>query len=98
MNRIGGLGHFGLMFAAALGAEVYAISTTESKKADAEKMGAKHFIATKDDIKEAFKPYLRKLDLISMKLLILLLSLFLSSPLLFLCYVFISFMFSCDSQ
>eukprot|EP00026_Physarum_polycephalum_P010765 Phypoly_transcript_10944.p1 GENE.Phypoly_transcript_10944~~Phypoly_transcript_10944.p1 ORF type:complete len:358 (-),score=62.91 Phypoly_transcript_10944:95-1168(-) len=61
---IGGLGHFGLMFAAALGAEVYAISTTESKKADAEKMGAKHFIATKDNIKEAFKPYIRKLDLI----------------------------------
>ena len=60
VSRIGGLGHFGLMFAAALGAEVYAISTTESKKADAEKMGAKHFIAIKDDIKEAFKPLPQK--------------------------------------
>eukprot|EP00026_Physarum_polycephalum_P011248 Phypoly_transcript_11455.p1 GENE.Phypoly_transcript_11455~~Phypoly_transcript_11455.p1 ORF type:complete len:369 (-),score=48.76 Phypoly_transcript_11455:28-1134(-) len=61
---IGGLGHFGLLFASALGAEVYAISTSDSKKADAESMGAKHFIATKNDIKGAFKPYLRKLDLI----------------------------------
>jgi alcohol dehydrogenase (NADP+) len=46
---IGGLGHFAVMFAAALGAEVTAISHTHSKEADAKAMGAKHFIATKDD-------------------------------------------------
>jgi len=61
---IGGLGHFGLLFAKALGAEVYAISHSDSKKEDATKMGADHFIAYKDDIKAAFKPYKRQLDLI----------------------------------
>lgn len=54
------------MFATAMGAEVYAISTSESKKPDAIKMGAKHFIATGTNPAEAFKPYLRQLDLISM--------------------------------
>ncbi|KFY41784.1 hypothetical protein V494_02797 [Pseudogymnoascus sp. VKM F-4513 (FW-928)] len=47
---VGGLGHFGLLFAKALGAEqVVAISRTTSKKADAEKMGATGFIATADE-------------------------------------------------
>ncbi|KAJ3015882.1 hypothetical protein HKX48_004330 [Thoreauomyces humboldtii] len=46
---IGGLGHFGLLFAKALGAEPVAISHSSSKKADAEKMGAVHFISTHDD-------------------------------------------------
>jgi len=45
---IGGLGHFAILFAKALGAEPVAISRSTSKKADAEKMGAKHFIATGD--------------------------------------------------
>jgi alcohol dehydrogenase (NADP+) len=35
---IGGLGHFGIMFAAAMGAEVYAISHSPSKEADARKV------------------------------------------------------------
>jgi len=45
---VGGLGHFAILFAKALGAEVVAISHSASKKADAEKMGATQFIATKD--------------------------------------------------
>lgn len=61
---VGGLGHFGIMFAAALGAEVYAISRSDAKKEDAIKMGAKHFIATGSDPKAACLPYRRQLDLI----------------------------------
>ncbi|GAA5970233.1 hypothetical protein JCM11641_001629 [Rhodosporidiobolus odoratus] len=61
---IGGLGHFGLLFAKALGANVTAISHSESKKADAEKMGATRFIATHSGTEEDFKPYARSLDLI----------------------------------
>ncbi|KAJ9108251.1 hypothetical protein QFC19_002499 [Naganishia cerealis] len=61
---IGGLGHFGLLFAKALGANVTAISHSESKKADAEKMGASRFIATHGGGEDDFKPYARSLDLI----------------------------------
>ncbi|GAA5939238.1 hypothetical protein JCM3775_007165 [Rhodotorula graminis] len=61
---IGGLGHFGLLFAKALGANVTAISHSESKKADAEKMGATRFIATHSGKEDDFKPYARSLDLI----------------------------------
>ncbi|EPS37358.1 hypothetical protein H072_8971 [Dactylellina haptotyla CBS 200.50] len=43
---IGGLGHFGIMFAKALGAEVWAISRSDAKKEDALKLGADGFIAT----------------------------------------------------
>lgn len=43
---IGGLGHFAVMFAAALGAEVTAISHTSSKERDTKKMGATRFLAT----------------------------------------------------
>lgn len=60
---IGGLGHFALLFAKALGAEVTAISHTESKKEDAMKMGASHFLATHGDEK-AFDAHKRTLDLI----------------------------------
>lgn len=35
---MGGLGHFGLMFAAAMGAEVFAISHSPRKEADAKKV------------------------------------------------------------
>lgn len=42
----GGLGHFGIMFAKALGAEVWAISRSDAKKEDAIKLGADGFIAT----------------------------------------------------
>ncbi|CCD26467.1 NAD(P)-dependent alcohol dehydrogenase NDAI_0H02940 [Naumovozyma dairenensis CBS 421] len=46
---IGGIGHMGLIFANALGAEVYAISRTSKKREDAKKLGAHHFIATKEE-------------------------------------------------
>lgn len=46
---VGGLGHFGLIWAKALGAKkVVAISRTDTKKADALKIGADGFIATAD--------------------------------------------------
>ncbi|KAK3340641.1 chaperonin 10-like protein [Neurospora tetraspora] len=45
---LGGIGHLGLLFAKALGAEVYVISRTHSKEADALKMGADGFLATSD--------------------------------------------------
>lgn len=49
---VGGLGHFGIMGAAALGAKtVVAISRTSTKKTDAIKMGATDFIATDEDPK-----------------------------------------------
>lgn len=45
---LGGIGHFGVLFAKALGAEVWVISRSHSKEADALKMGADGFIATGD--------------------------------------------------
>ena len=52
---VGGLGHFGILWAAALGAEVYAISHSPRKEADAKKLGAKHFISSGE--KDWHKPY-----------------------------------------
>ncbi|KAK3056590.1 hypothetical protein LTR09_002383 [Extremus antarcticus] len=52
---VGGLGHFAVMFAAALGAEVYVFSHSPDKKEDALKMGAKEFVVTTGD--EWYKPY-----------------------------------------
>ncbi|KAK7725056.1 hypothetical protein SLS57_003969 [Botryosphaeria dothidea] len=47
---LGGLGHFGVLFAKALGADkVTVISRTATKKADAQEMGADDFIATDED-------------------------------------------------
>ena len=46
ISASGGLGHFGILWAKALGAEVYAISHTANKKDDALKLGAKEFILT----------------------------------------------------
>lgn len=47
---IGGLGHFALLFAKALGAEkLVAVSRTSAKKEDAMKLGADEFIATGED-------------------------------------------------
>lgn len=46
---IGGLGHYGVLFAKALGAETWAISRSRAKEADAKKMGADGFIATKEE-------------------------------------------------
>ncbi len=45
---IGGLEHFGLLWAKALGAEVWALSHSPNKKAEALKLGADHFISTDD--------------------------------------------------
>lgn len=59
---IGGIGHFGVLFAKALGAEVWAISRSRSKEADALKMGADGFIATAE--KDWAKPHEMSFDLI----------------------------------
>jgi uncharacterized zinc-type alcohol dehydrogenase-like protein len=45
---IGGLGHLGLQFAKAFGAEVTALSTSTDKEAEAKEMGADHFVNTRD--------------------------------------------------
>lgn len=45
---LGGLGHMGVKFAHAFGAEVTVISTSDSKKADAERLGAHHFVNSKN--------------------------------------------------
>jgi uncharacterized zinc-type alcohol dehydrogenase-like protein len=45
---IGGLGHLGLQFAKAFGAEVTALSTSKDKEAEALSMGADHFVNTRD--------------------------------------------------
>lgn len=46
---IGGLGHYAVIFAKALGAEVWAISRSRAKEADAKAMGADGFIATAEE-------------------------------------------------
>jgi alcohol dehydrogenase (NADP+) len=46
---LGGLGHMGVKFAVAMGAEVTVLSTSPNKKEDAEKLGAHKFIVTKDE-------------------------------------------------
>jgi D-arabinose 1-dehydrogenase-like Zn-dependent alcohol dehydrogenase len=61
---LGGLGHFGVLFAKALGCEtVVAISRRRNKVEDAEAMGATAYIATSEDEKWARK-HSRSLDLI----------------------------------
>jgi len=45
---LGGLGHMGVKFAAAFGAEVTVLSTSPSKEADARKLGAHKFVVTTD--------------------------------------------------
>jgi len=45
---IGGLGHLGIQFAKAFGAEVTAFSTTKDKEAEARTLGAHHFVNTRD--------------------------------------------------
>jgi alcohol/geraniol dehydrogenase (NADP+) len=45
---IGGLGHLGLQFARAFGAEVTAFSTSKDKEEEAKSMGAHHFVNTRD--------------------------------------------------
>ncbi len=43
---LGGLGHMGVKFAAALGAEVTVFSHSSGKETDAKRMGANHFVVT----------------------------------------------------
>ena len=59
---LGGLGHMGVKFAHALGAEVTVLSHSANKEADAKKMGADHFILTKAE--EEFEKYKNHFDLL----------------------------------
>jgi alcohol dehydrogenase (NADP+) len=59
---LGGLGHYAVLFAVALGAEVTVFSRTDAKKADALAMGATRFVATATPGFE--KELFRELDLI----------------------------------
>lgn len=45
---LGGLGHMGIKFAVAFGAEVTVLSTSPGKEADAKKLGAHKFVVTTD--------------------------------------------------
>ena len=61
---VGGIGHFGILFAKALGADkVVAISRRASKKEEALQLGADQYIATEDEPDWAVK-HARSLDLI----------------------------------
>ncbi|KAF4781268.1 alcohol dehydrogenase GroES-like domain-containing protein [Colletotrichum scovillei] len=57
---IGGLGHLGLQWAKALGAEVYAVTHSPDKAEDCKKLGAKEVIDTNK--KDWAKPYAFKFD------------------------------------
>jgi len=59
---LGGLGHMGVKFAHALGAEVTVISHSASKEADARKLGANHFVLSSN--KEELQKVKRSFDLI----------------------------------
>ena len=59
---LGGLGHMGVKFAHALGAEVTVLSHSANKEADAKNMGADHFILTKDEA--VFEKYKSHFDLL----------------------------------
>lgn len=59
---LGGLGHMGVKFAVALGADVTVLSHSPSKENDAREMGASTFVSTKSD--DWNIPYKKKYDLI----------------------------------
>lgn len=59
---LGGLGHMGVKFAVAMGAEVTMLSTSPSKEADAKRLGAHHFVLSTD--KEAMKKLNNQFDFI----------------------------------
>ncbi|NDC37810.1 MAG: NAD(P)-dependent alcohol dehydrogenase, partial [Proteobacteria bacterium] len=46
---LGGLGHMGVKFGAAFGAEVTVLSTSPSKASDAKRLGAHQFVVSKDE-------------------------------------------------
>jgi len=53
INGLGGLGHMAIKFAVSFGAEVTVFSTSPNKEKDAKRLGAHHFIISKDS--EAMK-------------------------------------------
>ncbi|KAI1865740.1 hypothetical protein JX265_008063 [Neoarthrinium moseri] len=59
---LGGLGHFAVLWAAALGADVTVISHSPHKKEDALKLGAKHFVSSGE--KDWAKPLAFKFDFV----------------------------------
>lgn len=59
---LGGLGHMGVKFAAAMGADVTVFSHSPSKESDARAMGAKDFVSTQDI--EVLNPLAKSFDLI----------------------------------
>ena len=59
---LGGLGHMAVKIAAAMGAEVTVLTTSEKKKEDALRMGAKNIAGTRNE--ETFKQYAKAFDLI----------------------------------
>jgi uncharacterized zinc-type alcohol dehydrogenase-like protein len=56
---LGGLGHMGVKFSVAMGADTTVFSHSPSKEADAKAMGAHHFVSTKDpqNLKNLEKQY-----------------------------------------
>jgi uncharacterized zinc-type alcohol dehydrogenase-like protein len=59
---LGGLGHMGVKFAVAMGAEVTVLSHSPSKEKDALAMGAHHFVSTQDE--KVFVDLEKKFDVI----------------------------------
>ncbi|CAN2196736.1 AdhP Zn-dependent alcohol dehydrogenases [Candidatus Nanopelagicaceae bacterium] len=59
---LGGLGHMGVKFAVAMGADVTVLSHSPHKQADALAMGAHHFISTQDNA--VFAAHEKKFDVI----------------------------------
>jgi len=59
---LGGLGHMAVKFAASFGAEVTLLSTSPAKQSDAKRLGASHFVTTRDE--EAMKKNRNQFDLV----------------------------------
>ena len=59
---LGGLGHMAVKIGAAMGAEVTMLSTSAAKAADAQKLGAAHFVLTSD--RAQMKPLAGRFDLL----------------------------------
>lgn len=59
---LGGLGHMAVQLAASMGAEVTLLSTSESKRDDAEKLGARDFVLTREP--KALGPLAERFDFV----------------------------------
>ena len=58
---IGGLGHYAILWAKAMGAEVYALTHDDSKINDIKKMGADHIINTEKKVGSVIRAaYMRR--------------------------------------